>query len=180
MRVSHVRLLSIPAAAVVAWALMGASSCANTGGSAAGGGNAVSSDSSGGGVSAAVALGTAMKSKDGKSVTVTKFTPNFSTGNEFETPDPGKECVQVTLALSNGSSSEWSLPLSEIGVVDSTGQKYSAFGSMNCGSGDNIDSIVAGGHANASLTFQVPANSPLNLTWVPNSLEDQVYQAKLR
>lgn len=157
----------------VAWCLVGASSCSNSGGSPAGSSSDSSTSSA-----APVSVGQAMTAQDGKSVTVTGFMPNYKTGNEFESPAAGKECVQVTLALTNGGKDEWSLPLSEVSVVDQAGQKYEL--TFDCGSSDDISGLVAGGHAAAKMVFEVPQASPLNLTWVPNQFEPAVYQTKLR
>jgi hypothetical protein len=64
-------------------------------------------------------------------------------------------------------------------VVDAGGQKYDSF-SANCGAGDPISTILAGGHAPANEVFEVPAGSALKLTWVPNRFESEVYETKLR
>jgi hypothetical protein len=176
--------------AVVAAArcLVGAASCSNTGGTPAGGGSAASSTPAAFGTPAAsstparagpVAIGVLMKATSGDSVTTTAFTPNYSSADQFSTPSAGQQCIQVTVAVNNGSQSEWLLPLSELSVVDASGQKYDSF-AIDCGSGDSIDALVAGGHATAKLVFEVPANTPLNLTWVPNQFLSEVYQTKLR
>ncbi len=178
-----VRAVMVLAAA--SWLLVGASSCSNSGGSAAnGGGNAASSSSSGSSSSAAkssapaiVPIGTPMKASSGDQMVVTAFGP-YSSGNQFEAPAAGKECDQVALTFTNGSSGEWLLPTSEVGVVDANGQKYTE--SFTCGTSDTVDSVVAGGHASAKMYFEVPKGSPLNLSWVPNQFESEVHQTKLR
>jgi Domain of unknown function (DUF4352) len=120
-----------------------------------------------------------MTAKSGDAIVVTAFGAAPPTGNQYETAAAGKECVQATLAFSNGSNAEWTLPASEVGVVDSSGQKYTT-SSMNCGTGDDISSLVAGGHATGKELFEVPTGSALNLSWVPNTFNNEVYQTKLR
>jgi hypothetical protein len=177
------RFIIVAAVLTGAWCLVGAASCSNTGGTPAGAGAADtgSAAASGSPAQAAppVAIGARMHAQSGDSVTATALNLSYSSGNEFETASAGHQCIQVTVALNNGSQSEWTLPLSEVSVVDGAGQKYDSFGG-NCGSGDSIDSLVVGGHAAAKLVFEVPANSPLNLTWVPDQFGPEVYQTKLR
>jgi len=151
-----------------------ADSCGGgTGGTAAGGAAA--------GSPAAVkpvAVGTAMKDSSGESVTVVSFKRGFSTGNEFDVPKAGDEYVQVTYKLVNGSSSEWTLPLSELTLIDANGQKYNeAFVSSG---EDTIDSLAAGGHADAAHdVYEVPTGTAIDVVWQPNLFETTVYQTAL-
>ena len=123
---------------VLATPLM-ADSCGNAGGTPAGGGGTAANNSSPGGSakpSGPVAVGTVMTASNGDAITVTAFGLAPATGNEFETAAPGKECDQVTLAITNGSSAEWTDPPSEVGIVDASGQKYTA-PAMNWPPGSN-------------------------------------------
>lgn len=181
--------------AVLSVPLMAASSCGNAGGSPAGGnggGNPAQGSPAAAGTPAAkaaasaapvaagpAALGSRMAAKNGDAVTISAFGASPPTGNEFEVAGPGKECVQVTAQLANGSNTEWAIPGSELGVVDAAGQKYTS-SSVNCGTSDDVQSLVAGGHATAKINFEVPIGSALNLSWVPNQFESEVYQTKLR
>jgi hypothetical protein len=119
-----------------------------------------------------------MVGPDGKTVTVKAFKRKYRSGNQFEVPAKGKECVRVTFALVNGGTSEWSLPSFELSVVDSNGQKYTS--SFTCGSGDDINAIVAGGKATDNEIYEVPLGIGLNATWVPNSFESTVLQTALK
>lgn len=176
--------------ALVTLILTGASGCANSGGSPAGlgsggGGGAPVTGSPGVAAASAapepdiVPLGTPMRARDGKQMTVVAFGLAPPSGNEFETPSPGRQCVQATLALVNGSTVEWMLPIFDLGVVDASGQKYDAT-SFNCLRTDDVQSIVARGRVTARARFEVPRGSSLNLSWVPNPFETEVHQTKLR
>jgi hypothetical protein len=159
-----------------------ASSCSNGGGTPAGGGGGTAATNGAAASKAAsgpVAIGTVMTAKNGEAMTVATFGPAPPSGNEFQSPPAGKECVQVTLTINNGSNAEWTVPTAEVGAVDANGQKYDT-AAMDCGNGDNISSLVAGGHATAKEIFEVPTGTALNLSWVPNQFENEVYQTKLR
>lgn len=141
----------------IAFILMGASSCDTSGGNAAG-----SSGNNGSGVKT-VAQGQPMTDSNGKSVTVTSVQHGYSTGNQFEVPAAGNECVRVGVSLTNGSKDEWLLPMSDLSVVDASGQKYTE--GSNCGLSTDISSLVAGGHATGFIGFEVPKGSALNFTF---------------
>lgn len=115
-----------------------------------------------------------------QSVTVTAFKRGVSSGNQFEQPSAGHECVETDLALVNGDTTSWSLPLFEMAVVDSNGQSYSS--SFTCGGDTNtIQALVPNGRANASLRFEVPTGSALLFTWTPSALNpNSSYQTDLK
>jgi hypothetical protein len=126
------------------------------------------------------AVGQAMTNDAHQSVTVTAFKRGVSTGNEFLTPAAGRECVQTDLALVNGDSTSWSLPLFEMAVVDANGQSYSA--SFTCG-GDSstIQALIPKGKANTSIRFEVPTGGALLFTWTPSALNpNSTYQTDLK
>lgn len=125
------------------------------------------------------AIGQAMINGAHQSVTVTSFARNYSSGNEFEQPSPGNECVQVNLSLVNGDSTSWQLPLSEMSVISSTGQSYTE--SFTCGTSSNVDGLAPKGTATAMLLFEVPKGAPLNFTWTPSALNpNSTYQTALK
>jgi hypothetical protein len=161
---------------VAAMPMILAESCGGgTGGTPPGGGN---SGAAGSPSQRIVAVGTPMVSSTGKTVTVTAFKRNYSSGNSFEVPAAGKECVQVTFVLVNGSKTEWTLPTFELNVLDSNGQKYDI--SFICGQSDDISSLVAGGHATVNEVYEVPAGIALDATWKPNIFLDAVFQTTLK
>lgn len=124
------------------------------------------------------AVGQAMVASDGHSVTVLSFKRTYSTGNEFDVPKAGNEYVQVTYAVSNGASTEWSGPLYEVSVVDANGQKYSS--GFVTGQG-HVDSLVAGGKApSVTQVYEVPTGSALDVVWTPNMFESTVFQTPLK
>jgi Domain of unknown function (DUF4352) len=160
----HVLVISIGALPLIA-----ADSCSGgTGGTAAGSSPTTK----------IFAVGSAMVGSDGKSVTVTAFKRNYKSGNQFEVPAKGKECVQVTFALVNGSTSEWSLPTAELNVVDANGQKYTS--SFTCGTSDDVSSLVAKGHATAKEIYEVPKGMAIDATWQPDIFSTNVLQTPLK
>jgi hypothetical protein len=161
--------------ATVAFAVVSGIACGGGGGDPASGGAAA-------GASAApakkIAVGQPMKAKDGQAATVVSFKRNYQSTNQFEHPAAGKECVQVHMAFLNGSKQEWHGPTGAISVVDDSGQKSDSY--TMCGSSSRIDSLVAGGHAEADVFFEVKAGVPLNVTFKPNIFADEVYQTPLQ
>lgn len=126
-----------------------------------------------------VAVGTTMKNGANQTVTVTSFKAGVSTGNEFLTPSPGDECLQVNLSLVNGDTNPWTGPLAEMAVVDANGQSHNQ--SFTCGTSSSIDSLVPNGHATASLFFEAPTGSALTLRWTPNIFNpNSYYQTTLK
>jgi hypothetical protein len=121
-----------------------------------------------------------MKYSDGRSVTVLAFKASFSTGNEFDVPAAGNQYVQVTFALTNGSSSEWTEPMFEIALIDANGQKYnSAF--VSAGESADVASLVAGGKApSVNEVYEVPAASALDVAWTPDPFGSTVIQTPLK
>jgi hypothetical protein len=148
-----------------------AESCATSGGAPAG--------ASASGV-ATVAKGQPMIYSSGEQVTVTAYAAGVTDPNALETAAPGQQCVKVSVAIKNGSTSEWSLPLSEMTIVDASGQKYNADNGIGtCPSGTaSISSLVAGGSGTADLVFQVPTSGKLDFNWTP-VLATQVFQVPL-
>lgn len=153
-------------------ALVLLAACGGTGGTAADGSGGTSSTTA-----KAYTVGTAMTS-DSHSVTVTAFKRNYSSGNMFEKPAKGKECVRVSYALKNSSSNEWSDPLFEIAVVDANGQKYNA--SFTCGPNGDVSSLVAGGHASTTQLYEVTKGVALDVAWSPNLFDSSVLQTPLK
>jgi hypothetical protein len=90
----------------------------------------------------------------------------------------GKALDHLTYALKNGSTSEWSLPLFELNLVDANGQKYSA--GIVTGQ-DSVDSLVAGGKApTVKQIYEVPTAAVLDATWAPSILDTTVLQTPLK
>jgi hypothetical protein len=161
---------------VLAVPLVMADTCGSgTGGAPAGGQPA--NPSSGSTAQKVVAIGTEMKASSGEAVTVTGFKANTG-ATDFSAPPAGKQCIQITFTIVNGSSKEWLDPVGELNVVDSNGQKYDSF-AIDCANGDQITSLVAGGHATATEYFEVPTGLALDAVWQPNFFETTVFQTKL-
>jgi Domain of unknown function (DUF4352) len=168
-----VRLRAVVPLAALAVFILTADTCNVTGGAPAG-----STSTPGGTIT--VASGKPMKDSNGLSVTVTATIAKALDPAGFETVAPGKRCVGVTVAVVDGSSQEWLLPLSEISIVDATGQKYTTDNGVGtCLSSSTIDSLVAGGHASGSVYFEVPSAGALDVNWTPSDLSGQVFQTPL-
>lgn len=129
---------------------------------------------------ATVTKGQPMTASSGESVTVTTYTPGVTDPNAISTSAPGQQCVKVSVSIKNGSTSEWTLPMSETSIVDASGQKYTSDNGIGtCPSGTSmISSLVAGGSATADLVFQVPSTGALDFNWTP-TLSGQVFQTPL-
>jgi flagellar basal body L-ring protein FlgH len=126
------------------------------------------------------AVGKAMTNGAHQTVTVTAFTQAVA-ASEFSTPSPGDQCVSVQVAVFNGDSSPWDLPLDELTVVDASGRSYDSYSSFDCPSSDSIDSLVPGGRAPATLYFEVPLSGKLLLQWTPSILNPtSVYNTELK
>ena len=126
------------------------------------------------------AVGKAMTNGAHQRVTVTAFAQGAAP-SAYSTPSPGDQCVSVQVALFNEDSSPWELPLYELTVVDASGQSYDSYSSLDCPSSDSIDSLVPGGHAAATLYFEVPLSGRLLLQWTPSALNpDSVYNTELK
>lgn len=126
------------------------------------------------------AVGQTMTNGAHQTVTVTAFAQGVA-ASEFSTPSPGDQCVSVLVAVFNGDTSPWDLPLYELTVVDASGQSYDSYGSLDCPSSDSIDSLVPGGRAPATLYFEVPLSGRLLLQWTPSTLNpNNVYNTELK
>lgn len=167
------RLRALVPLAALGVFILTADTCNVTGGTPAG-----STSTPGGTIT--VASGQPMKDSNGESVTVTATLTTVLDPSGFETVMPGQKCVGVTVNVVNGSSTEWLLPLSEISIVDASGQKYTSDNGIGtCLSSSTVDSLVAGGHASGSVYFEAPSAGALDVNWTPSDLSGQVFQTPL-
>ncbi|HVC24042.1 MAG TPA: DUF4352 domain-containing protein [Candidatus Dormibacteraeota bacterium] len=126
------------------------------------------------------AVGKAMTNGAHQKVTVIAFAQAVAP-SAYSTPNPGDQCVSVRVALFNGDSSPWELPLYELTAVDASGQSYDSYSSLDCPSSTSIDSLVPRGRASATLYFEVPLSGKLLLQWTPSALNpDSVYNTELK
>jgi hypothetical protein len=115
-----------------------------------------------------------------QTVTVTTFAQGVPP-SQYSTPTTGDQCISVQVELFNGDSSPWDLPLYELTAVDASGQSYDSYSSLDCPSGSSIDSLVPGGHAPATLYFEVPLSGRLILQWTPSAFNaTSVYNTELK
>ncbi len=155
---------------------VGALACAGGGGGSIPSGSSSDSTPSSG-PPKAVAAGKPMKADNGEQVTVVGFNATFSTGNPFDDPGAGKQFVQVAYTLVNGSSTEWSLPLFELKLIDSNGVKYVE--ALVSSGEDSVDSLAAGGHVTAHVVYAVAKGLHLNVAWQPDPFSDTVLETIL-
>jgi len=126
------------------------------------------------------AVGEAITIND-QTLTVTKVTRNFDTGNEFSTPEPGKEFIVVEVQLENKGDSDMSYNTFDFKVQDSSGvQKSEGFilGVTNeLSSGD----LAKGGKVTGSLSFIVPKDDAgLKLLFQPSFWSNQIFTFKIK
>lgn len=118
---------------------------------------------------------------DGKEVTVNTVERNWSSGNQFITPESGMEFVKAQVTIENKSSSEasynlydWKLQNSQGVIKDPDSSTYSADGAL--GSGD----LAPGGKVSGFLVFQVPQDDGgLTLRYSPSFWSDKKIEITL-
>lgn len=95
---------------------------------------------------------------DGKEVTVTGVERNWDSGNEFITPESGKEYVKVSVTIKNSSNSQISYNTYDWKMKDSTGDiqspdsvVYTVDGALSSGE------LAEGGTKTGFLVFEVPS-----------------------
>lgn len=93
--------------------------------------------------------------QDGIALTVTDVQRNYSSGNQFDTPESGKEYVRVNLKLVNSSSSTKSYNEFDFKVQTSTGNRINSTISL-VPNALNSGDLVAGGSVTGNIVFEVP------------------------
>jgi hypothetical protein len=157
------------AAGVAVLLLTAASSCDTSGGTSGG-----SSPSSGG----TAAVGQAVASNDGKQLTVVSFNPNFTGPSQFV--DAGKKCITVVVDLKNGSSNDWTGIDINFNVIDNSGVKTGFGSGIGCAAPAGPDTLVAGGHQQATVAFEVStAATSYTFEWQPSLLDTQTFDVPL-
>ena len=116
-------------------------------------------------------VGETITYKDSK-VTVTNVIRNASTGNEFVTPEDGKEYVQIDINFVNTTTSKKSFYPSDWKLQDSNGVikdiSFSATAMLNNGFTSSID-LAGNGKWSGSMIFEVPAgDTNLQLQYTPS------------
>lgn len=94
---------------------------------------------------------------DDRSITVTKVERDFQTGNQFSTPETGKEFVLITVEIRNDGKSTFDFNTFEFKLQDSNGvqqsEDFTAISEGRLSSG----SLAPGGKITGNMAFQVPA-----------------------
>lgn len=103
-------------------------------------------------------VGETITYRDAK-VTVTGVERNFSTGNQFITPEEGKEYVKVNIEIANTSNSKLHVATTNWKIQDSNGviKDYDfSTTAMIDGALDSVE-LAGGGKVAGALIFEVPA-----------------------
>lgn len=107
---------------------------------------------------------------DSKEVTVTGVERNWNTGNQFITPEAGKEFVKVQVTIKNNSNNDitystidWKMKDSGNVLYDFASATFMIDGSLGS------DTLVAGDTISGFLAFEVPdGDSGLRLQYSPS------------
>ena len=118
---------------------------------------------------------------DNKEVTVTGVERNWNSGNQFITPDSGKEYVKVGVAIKNNSSSQISYNTFDWKMKDSTGDiqgpdsvVFTIDGALSSGE------LAEGGTKTGFLVFEVPSgDTGLVLQYEPGFWLDKKLEVNL-
>lgn len=118
---------------------------------------------------------------DGKKVTVAAAQRNWSTGNQYITPDSGNEFVKVQVTIENNSSSQasyntfdWKMQDSKGVIKDVASVAYGVDGALNSGQ------LAPKGKVAGFLVFEVPSgDTGLTLRYSPSFWSDKNIEIKL-
>lgn len=118
---------------------------------------------------------------DGKKVTVAAPERNWSTGNQYMTPNSGNEFVKVQVTIENNSSSQasyntfdWKMQDSKGVIKDVASVAYSVDGALNSGQ------LAPKGKIAGFLVFEVPTgDTGLTLRYSPSFWSEKDIEIKL-
>jgi flagellar hook assembly protein FlgD len=119
---------------------------------------------------------------DSKIVIVKSMERNWSSGNQYSTPDSGNEYVKVEIHIENDSKDEisyntfdWKIQDSNGKIVDADSTTYSVDGALGSGQ------LAAGGKVSGFLVFQASSgDSDLTLRYEPSFWSDKKLEIKLQ
>ena len=101
------------------------------------------------------AVGEAVK-QDDITLTVTDVQRNYSTGNQFDTPESGKELVRVNVKLVNDSKNTASYSDANFKMQDSSGNRlYTTFTTVP-NALSSAGELASGGSVTGNIVFLVP------------------------
>ncbi len=118
---------------------------------------------------------------DNKEVTVTGVERNWSSGNQYITPDSGKEYVKIEVTIKNNSKNQISYNTFDWKMKDSTGDiqspdsvVFTVDGALSSGE------LADGGTKSGFLVFEVPSgDAGLVLQYEPGFWTDKKLEIKL-
>lgn len=107
---------------------------------------------------------------DNKEVTVTKVERNWNTGNQFVTPESGKEFVKVQVTIKNNSNNDISYNSFDWKIKDSGNVLYDIASATFMIDGSlGSDTLAAGDTISGFLAFEVPdGDTGLKLQYSPS------------
>lgn len=115
-----------------------------------------------------------------QSVTVSKITRDYQTGNQFAKAETGKEFVVVEVLLQNNGKSQIDFNTFDFQMQDSNGvlkgEDFTALSENKLNSGN----LAAGGKVTGNLAFQVPkGDAGLKLVFKPSFWSNKTITFKL-
>ena len=90
---------------------------------------------------------------------------------------PGKQCVRVSVTVTNSDTADWLAPLNQMQLSDARGFVY--YKSDDCGTNTTMQSLGPGQSASAVLYFEVLTNATIEFNWAPK-IGDPGYSTPLR
>ena len=101
----------------------------------------------------------------GQTMTANHHSVRVLTHHRGPSTRSGKECVQVSVSLANADTSNWSLPLAQMQLLDARGFVY--YRSDNCGTSTNLQALDSGQSAAATLYFEIIQGAVVDFEWTP-------------
>ncbi|PZR83484.1 MAG: hypothetical protein DLM65_01715 [Candidatus Aeolococcus gillhamiae] len=141
-----------------------------------------------------VAKGRFMTASNGEAVRITSAAAIAPSATATSPLPAGKQCFAVNVSLKNGTQLDWSQPLTQMTVLDSSGVQSKAnngLGICPASATGGLDGVAAGDQTTiAQMIFLVPSTGQLIFNWTPTrtgevphqtpTLLGDVYQSPLR
>jgi len=115
-----------------------------------------------------------------QSLTVTKVTRDFNTGNQFSQPESNKEFVVLEIKIENNGTKQIDFNTYDFQVQDSNGVLKNEDFVVGVENKLNSGNLAAGGKVTGNLAFQVPkADAGLKLIFKPSFWSNKTVTVKL-
>jgi hypothetical protein len=90
---------------------------------------------------------------------------------------PGKQCVRVSVTVTNSDAATWFSPMNQLQLADTRGFVY--YRSDDCGTNTTLQALGPGESAAAILYFEVMTNATIDFNWAPK-IGDPGFSTPLR